>query len=241
MRQATKRPTVSTVSSPRASDHLAPAGARRQAGIRRGIPFGIAVFAIAISFGVLARPTMGAIAPIVMSIVVFSGAAQFGSLAILTAGGSAGAAIAAAVLLNARYLAMGLALAPSLRGSARSRAGIAMTTVDASWAAASVGDGTFDPWYMLGVSVPQYAGWVLGTVLGVVIGPALGDPRALGLDALFPAFFVALLFEEARGRRRLAAAGGGAGIALGLTPLVPPGLPILAATAAAFVASRIRS
>jgi 4-azaleucine resistance transporter AzlC len=217
------------------------AGERRRAGIRRGLPFGIAVFAISVSFGVLARPLMGPIAPIVMSIFVFSGAAQFGALAVLLAGGTTGAAIAAGVLLNARYLAMGLALAPSLRGRAPSRAAIAMTTVDASWAAASRGDGTFDPWYMVGVSAPQYAGWVLGTIVGVLIGSHLGDPNALGLDALFPAFFIALLFEEARGRRRLVAAGGGAGIALVLTPVVPAGLPILAAAAAAVATARRRS
>jgi 4-azaleucine resistance transporter AzlC len=184
---------------------------------------------------------MGPVAPIVMSVFVFSGAAQFGALAVLLAGGSTAAAIAAGVLLNARYLAMGLALAPSLRGRAPSRAAFAMTTVDASWAAASRGDGTFDPWYMVGVSTPQYAGWVLGTVVGVLIGSRLGDPNALGLDALFPAFFIALLFEEARGRRRLVAAGGGAGIALVLTPIAPAGLPILAAAAAAVAASRRRS
>src|SRR5690242_12977656 len=214
---------------------------RRGAGIRRGIPFGIAVFVIAVSFGVLARPLMGPVAPIVMSILVFSGSGQFGALAVLLAGGSAGAAIAAGVLLNARYLAMGLALAPSLRGRPLSRAAFAMTTVDASWASASRGDGTFDPWYMVGVSIPQYAGWVLGTAVGVFIGPVLGDPKALGLDALFPAFFIALLFAEVRGRRRVAAAGGGAGIALALTPFVPAGLPILAAAAAAVAASRVSS
>jgi 4-azaleucine resistance transporter AzlC len=208
--------------------------------MRRGVSFGVAVFAIAISFGVLARPVMGSAAPIVMSIVVFSGAAQFGALAVLSAGGSTGAAIAAGILLNARYLAMGLALAPSLRGRPLSRAATAMATVDASWAASSRGDGTFDPWYMVGASIPQYAGWVLGTVVGVLLGSTLGDPRALGLDALFPAFFIALLFEEVRGRRKVAAAGGGALTALVLTPLVPPGLPILAAAAAAFGASRMR-
>ena len=213
---------------------------RLRAGVRRGVPFGVAVFAIAFSFGVLARPLMGSVAPIVMSVVVFSGAAQFGALAVLTAGGSTAAAIAAGVLLNARYAAMGIALAPSLRGRALSRAAFAMTTVDASWAAASRGDGTFDPWYMVGVSVPQYVGWVAGTVAGVVVGPRLGSPTSLGLDALFPAFFLALMFEEARGYRRMVAAGAGAGIALVLTPLVPAGLPILAASAAAFFASRLR-
>jgi 4-azaleucine resistance transporter AzlC len=213
---------------------------RLRAGIRRGLPFGAAVFAIAMSFGVLARPHMGLVAPIVMSVVVFSGAAQFGALAVLSAGGGAGAAIAAGILLNARYLAMGLALAPSLRGRAVSRAAFALPIVDASWAAASRGDGSFDPWYMVGVTVPQYPGWVLGTVAGVLLGNALGDPRSLGLDALFPAFFVALLLEEARGRRKHIAAGGGAGIALALTPLAPAGLPILVAAAAAIVTSRMR-
>jgi branched chain amino acid efflux pump len=222
-------------------DHLGPAAQRRRAGVRRGITFGVAVFAIAISFGVLARPIMGSVAPIVMSVLVFSGAGQFGSLAVLRSGGSTGAAIAAGVLLNARYLAMGLALAPSLRGRALSRAAFAISTVDASWAAASVGDGTFDPWFMVGVSIPQYVGWVAGTVIGVIIGPGLGNPTDFGLDALFPAFFVALLFEEVRGRRRLAAAGGGAAVALVLTPLVPAGLPILAAASAAIAASRMRT
>ena len=217
-----------------------PARERCRAGIRRGVPFGIAVFAISVSFGVLARPLMGPVAPIVMSVFVFSGAAQFGAFAVLLAGGGAGAAIVAGALLNARYLAMGLALAPSLRGRPLSRAAFAMATVDASWAAASIGGGFFDPWYMVGVSVPQYAGWVLGTVVGVLVGPALGDPMALGLDALFPAFFVALLFAEVRGRRRLAAAGGGAGIALALTPVVPAGLPILVAAAAALAATKVR-
>jgi 4-azaleucine resistance transporter AzlC len=216
------------------------ARARWRAGVRRGVPFAIAVFAIAVSFGVLARPVMGSVAPIVMSIVVFSGAAQFGALAILQAGGSVGAAIAAGILLNARYLAMGLGLAPSLRGRPLSRAAFAMAIVDSSWAAAALGDGTFDPWYMVGVTTFQYVGWVLGTVIGVLAGSAIGDPRTLGLDALFPAFFVVLLMEEVRGRRRVAAAAGGAGIALVLTPLTPPGLPILAAALAALAASRMR-
>ena len=93
---------------------------------------------------------------------------------------------------------------------------------------------------MVGVTTLQYLGWVLGTIIGVLAGSAIGDPRALGLDALFPAFFAVLLMEEVQGRRRAAAAAGGAGIALVLTPLAPPGVPILAAALAAVAASRMR-
>jgi predicted branched-subunit amino acid permease len=166
------------VTEARLPDRTEPAKVRLRAGIRRGLPFGLAVFLIAASYGVLARPVLGTVAPIVMSIVVFSGAAQLGSLAILGAGGGAGAAIVAGVLLNARYLAMGLALAPSLRGRVLSRAAFALTVVDASWAAASAGDGTFDPWFMVGVTVPQYPGWVIGTVLGCWPEARSATPRS---------------------------------------------------------------
>jgi len=160
----------SAVTEARLPDRTEPSKVRLRAGIRRGLPFGLAVFLIAASYGVLARPVLGTVAPIVMSIVVFSGAAQLGSLAILAAGGGAGAAIVAGIPLNARYLAMGLALAPSLRGRALSRAAFAMTVVDASWAAASAGDGTFDPWYLVGVTVggwePRSGGGCLGRSSG---------------------------------------------------------------------------
>lgn len=208
------------------------------AGMRRGLRFAAAAFAIALAFGALARPVIGPVAPVVMSIVVFSGAAQFGALAVLGAGGSTGAAIAAGVLINARYLVMGLGLAPSLRGALGARIALALSMVDSSWAAASRGDGTFDACYMAGASIPQYAAWLLGTLAGVLIGGTLGTPQTYGLDALFPAFFVSLLFEEVHGPQKIAAAFGGAAIALALTPLLPPGMPILAAAGAAVGASK---
>lgn len=221
-------------------DAAAPPRERLRAGIGRGLGFSVAVFIIAISFGVLARPVLGSAAPIVMSIVMFSGSAQFAVLAILGAGGGAGAAIAAGVLLSLRFVAMGVALAPSLRHSVAARAGFGMSIIDASWAAGSRGDGSFDPWFMLGATVPQYPAWVLGTVAGILLGDVIGDPHALGIDALFPAFFVGLLFEEVRTLRHLASAGGGAAIAAALTPVVPAGLPILAAALAAVAVSRWR-
>lgn len=70
------------------------------------------------------------------------------------------------------------------------------------------------------------------------VGDAYDNAMA---ESFVDSFFVGLLFEEARGRRRTVAAGGGAGIALVLSPLVPPGLPILAAAAAAIAVSRVRS
>ena len=62
-------------------------------GARKVAPFSIAVFGFGMSFGVLARPTMGTVAPIVMSLTTFAGSAQFASASILGTGGTLAAAV----------------------------------------------------------------------------------------------------------------------------------------------------
>jgi 4-azaleucine resistance transporter AzlC len=206
-----------------------------RSGLRAGIGFGLAALVLGISFGVLAEPLMGPVAPVVMSAVVFAGAAQFGATAVLLAGGDALSAIATGTMLNARFLPMGVAAASALRGGPLRRAAEGQAVVDASWALAVRGDGRFDRELMLGATIPQYPAWVAGTVLGVLGGSALGDPEALGLDAIFPAFFLGLLAAELGRPRAVAAALLGGAIALTLTPFLPPGLPVLLASSAALI------
>jgi predicted branched-subunit amino acid permease len=171
-----------------------------------------------------------------MSAALFAGSAQFAAAAVLAAGGDAAAAIAAGILLNARYIPMGVALAPSLSGGPLRRALIGQAMIDFSWAAASRGGGRFDPTFMIGATAPSYPCWVGGTAIGVLTGDLIGDPANLGLDALFPAFFLALLVEgELRPGLPALAAGLGALIALVLIPFTPAGVPIIAASAAAAI------
>jgi predicted branched-subunit amino acid permease len=211
-----------------------------RAGIRAGIPFAIAAGVLAVSFGVVAEPVVGTTATLVMSAFVFAGSAQFGSVAVLAGGGGLAAAVIAGVLLNARYLTMGIALAPSLRGSWLRRAGYGEAMIDASWAMANRGGGRFDPDFLIGATLPAYPAWVGGTAIGVFAGDLIGDPAAFGIDALFPAFFLALLLGGELRDNRLAVivATLGAAVALVLTPIAPAGVPVIAASAAALLGLR---
>jgi predicted branched-subunit amino acid permease len=166
---------------------------------------------------------------------VFAGAAQFGATAVLASGGDPITAIATGTMLNLRYLPMGVAAAPALRGRAVRRAAEGQAMVDASWALAARGEGGFNRELMLGASFPQYPAWVGGTALGVFFGDALGDPATLGLDAIFPAFFLGLLAAEFGKPRAIAAALIGGAVALSLTPVLPPGVPVLLASSAALL------
>jgi 4-azaleucine resistance transporter AzlC len=210
------------------------------AGARSVAPIAVAVAAFGASFGILARDAgMGIAAPIVMSFTTFAGSAQFAAASVLDDGGALAAAIAAAVLLNLRYLAIGVSVAPSLRGRAPRRLAEAQLAVDESWAV-SQRDGRVDRDRLVGAGVVLLVAWCAGTVGGVIGGSALGDPEDYGLDAMFPALFLALLVGQLDGRRARSAAVMGALIALALTPLVPPGVPIVAAAGGAVLGLAVR-
>ena len=208
-------------------------------GVRATVPLGVAVFGFGLSFGVLARTAgMGAVAPIVMSATTFAGSAQFAAVSVLNAGGGVAAAVVAAVLLNARYAPIGVSVAPSLTGTWWSRFLHGQLVVDESWAIAAEGDGRFNPQVLLGSGLTIYVAWVSGTILGSLFGNTIGDPSRLGLDAAFPALFLALLVPQLSSTRSKQAAVVGAGIALTLTPLSPAGVPLIAASAACLLGWR---
>jgi 4-azaleucine resistance transporter AzlC len=210
------------------------------AGARAVLPIAVAVAAFGASFGILARDAgMGVAAPIVMSLTTFAGSAQFAVASVLDDGGALVAAIAAAVLLNLRYLAIGVSVAPSLRGSKLRRLAESQLVVDESWAVAQR-DGRVDRDRLIGAGAVIMLFWVLGTIGGVLGGSALGDPEDYGLDAMFPALFLALLAGQLTSvRTRVAALAGGL-IALALTPLAPPGVPIVVAAAGAVLALAVK-
>jgi branched chain amino acid efflux pump len=207
--------------------------------MRTVLPVAVTVFFFGASFGLLARASgLGVLAPLVMSATTFAGSAQFAAVSILGTSGSAAAAIAAAVLLNARYVPISLSVASLFRGPRLRRLAEAQLIVDESWALSSRGGGRFDRGLLIGAGVVLYAAWTAGTAVGVAGGEALGDPKDLGLDGAFPALFLALLVPQLVGARARAAALLGGAIALALIPFTPAGAPIVAASAACLLGLR---
>ena len=203
--------------------------------LRDSLLLGLAIGVFGASFGVLATTAGLSVGKAcAMSLLVFTGGSQFAAVGVLQAGGSLAAAFSSALLLAARNAAYGLTLAPTLgrlRGVPRFVA--AHLVIDESTAMATAQPNREDAaraFWATGLSV--FVCWNLGTLGGALAGSALGDPGALGLDAAFPAGFIALVAPHLRHRRGQVAALSGALIALVLIPLTPPGVPIVAATAA---------
>ena len=213
--------------------------ARYRDGARKIAPIAVAAFAFAVSFGVLARASgIHSLEAIVMSATTFAGSAQFAVASILGAAGGVVSAIVAATLLNARYAPVSVSVAPVLVGGPVRRLLESQLIVDESWAMSRRADGRYDRKLLVGGGLVLYACWVGGTVIGAIAGDALGDPASLGLDAAFPALFLAILVPQVRTRRALAAAVLGGTIALALLPVTPAGVPIVAAAAACLMGWR---
>jgi predicted branched-subunit amino acid permease len=211
----------------------------RRAVVVDALAIGVATGAYGLSFGALAV-TAGLSLPqaMALSLLMFTGASQFAFVGLATSGG---AAAATAVLLGARNAFYGVSLAPLLRARGWRRPAAAHLVIDESTAMA-IGQPT--PalarlgFYATGLAV--FALWNLGTLVGVVGAQLLADPRVLGFDAAAPAAFLALLAPRLRGHEAWTVALVAAAVAVGLTPFVPAGVPVLAAAGVAGVAVLVR-
>jgi predicted branched-subunit amino acid permease len=194
---------------------------------------GAAVGVYGVSFGVLAVSAgLSPAQTAVMSMLLFTGASQFAFVGVLATGGGALAAAGPAVMLALRNAAYGLSLAPILGGRLRTRALAAQFVIDETTAMARAQDNTAAArraFLLTAISV--WLCWNAGTVGGALLGGVIGDPRALGLDAMFPAAFLALLAPQLRRPGAPVAAVAGAGIAAAVLPFAPAGVPVIAALA----------
>jgi 4-azaleucine resistance transporter AzlC len=165
--------------------------------------------------------------PVAMSLLVFAGGAQFAALGVVLAGGSPIAAVVAGLVLNARLLPFGFAVAEVLGGRLPVRLLGTHVMVDESVAfAVAQRDLPRRRAAFWTSGVLLFVVWNLGVLVGVLAGRLSGDPGALGLDAASPVVLLALVLPSLRDTGTLRAALLGAAIALAATPILPPGIPV---------------
>lgn len=185
-----------------------------------------------ISFGALAVAAGLSVAKAcALSLLMFTGGSQFAVIAVVAVGGSAATAAGNAILLGARNVAYGFVDAPLLhRLRPIARVAAAHLVIDETTAVAAAQEDEQDRLgAFLVTGIALFACWNGGTLLGAVAGDWIGDPSRFGLDAMFPAAFLALLAPQLRQPGAPGAAIVGASIALALVPFTPVGVPVLAA------------
>jgi predicted branched-subunit amino acid permease len=223
--------------------------AARSETLRDALGLGLAVGLYGVAFGAAAVSAgLSAWQAVTLSLLMFTGASQFALVGVLGAGGSALAALGSALLLGTRNTVYGVRLVPLLapRGWLR-RLGTAHWVIDETTAlAVSAPDrGLARLGFLVGGGT-IFTLWNATTLAGALGAGALGGTAQAALDSVVPAAFLALLWPrlrrgapEAAVQRRVAL--GGAVVALVLTPVVPPGVQVVAAVVAVALAGRPRA
>ncbi len=206
---------------------------------RDGFLLGLAVGAFGVTFGVLSvaagLPGWQAVA---MSLLMFTGASQFAAVAIIGAGGNPLSALGTALLLAARNGAYALSMGRIMPSGRAKKLVAAQLVIDESTAMAQAQPTlreAQEAFWTTGLSV--FIFWNLGTLIGVLLGEVIGDPMVWGLDAAFPAAFIALLLPHLKERDKRRSALIGAMVALITIPILPAGLPVLLAVSGALVSA----
>jgi 4-azaleucine resistance transporter AzlC len=177
--------------------------------------------------------------PVAMSLLVFAGGAQFAALGIVLAGGNPLAAVVAGLVLNARHLPFGFAVADALGNRLPTRLTGAHVMIDESVAFTIA---QRDParrraaFWTCGLLL--FATWNIGVLAGVFAGRLIGDPNTFGLDAASPVVLLALVLPSLRDTGTLRAALLGGVLALASTPFLPAGVPVAVALVGLLLAGR---
>ena len=210
----------------------------RSAIIRDSLGVGVATGAYGVSFGAVSVAAgLSVVQTCALSLLVFTGASQFALVGVVAAGGAPLSGALTALLLGTRNTLYGLRMAPLLRWTGARRALAAHVLIDESTAMAVPRESTEAArlaYLWTGVSI--FVLWNLATLIGAVAGNELGDPRRYGLDAAVGAAFLALLWPRLRSRANQLVAVAAAAVALGIVPIAPAGVPVLAAAGVALLA-----
>ena len=218
----------------------APAATSPARPVRDGIALGLAVGVSGIAFGAAAVSSgLSAWQACALSLLAFTGASQFALAGVVAVGGSLLAGTAGAILLGSRNALYGLRLADVLRPKGPLRLLAALGVIDETTAVTlAQPDPDAARKGFTATFCCLYLTWNLATLAGALGAGRIGSPQSFGLDVVGPAAFLALIWPRLRaGRSERAVALAGAAIALGATPLLPVGVPVILAATAALAAA----
>lgn len=165
--------------------------------------------------------------PLMLSTLVLAGASEFLFIGIVAGGGSPITAAAAGLLVNARHLPFGIAVKDLVGRGGRSLLGCHIMNDESVVFGISQSQlaQRRAAYWVCGLGI--FAIWPLSVISGAYLGRFIPDVSVIGLDAVFPAILIALIFPALRQRRTRLPAMIGTALSVGVTPFVPAGMPVL--------------
>ncbi len=141
--------------------------------------------------------------PMLMSMTIFAGSMEFIVANLLLSAFHPLSAFLLALLVNARHLFYGVAMLDKYRGTGWKKFFLIFGMCDESFSincTVEPPEGVDRPWFMLFVTLLNYAYWVGGATLGGLVG-SLITFNTQGLDFVMPALFVVIFLNQWQGEK----------------------------------------
>ena len=172
-------------------------------GLRDGMPICLGYLSVSFAFGIFAVASgLDFWQAILISMFNLTSAGQLAAVPIIVGAGSLVELVITQLVINARYALMSVSLSQRMGGSIRLRDRFLISFVNTDEVfAVAIGKGEpVGRMYMLGLIIPPFLGWTLGTALGAVAGnilPAvLISAFGIAIYGMFVAIVVPVAIDE---------------------------------------------
>ncbi len=171
--------------------------------LKTAFPYTIPVFTgftfLGISYGVLMTVSgFPAWCPILISIAVYGGSLQFAAVAMLLSAFAPVEVLAVALVVQARHLFYGITMISRYKNTGWKKFFLIFGMSDETFSINCSTEPPKDvdrPWFMLWVTLLDWAYWIGGTAIGAVIGNFITF-NTEGLDFAMTAMFVVIFIEQ---------------------------------------------
>ena len=192
-------------------------------GLRDGLPVLLGTVPYALVMGVAAAsagltPAQAA----GLSAFVFAGLSQLAAVDLVDQGASVAVVIATALIINVRFTMYSASIAPHMERLGRLWRWLCPffligPVYAVALAAYEAGRPDHYGWYMMGLGLPSWVAWVVGTVVGMLVGA--GIPAEWQLDFAVPLVFIAIVTQFIDDLGTVAAAVVAGGVSVGVVGL----------------------
>lgn len=170
-------------------------------GMYHGIPIGLGYLSVSFGFGIMAvKSGLSALVASLISASNLTSAGQAAGVGIIAAGGTLAEMALVQFTVNLRYSLMALSLSQKLDSSFTlpHRLLAAFGITDEIFAVSAGRKEKLTPWYMYGMILVAFCGWVSGTFLGAYAGELLPAPVSAALSIMLYGMFIAIIIPPAR-------------------------------------------
>lgn len=175
-------------------------------GVQNGMPIALGYFAVAFTFGILAKQAgFHPFEAVFMSATNLTSAGQFAGMTMIASAATVLEIAVAQLIINSRYFLMSFALSQKIDPNTPlyHRFLLAFGITDEIFGVSIAVRGKLNPFYSYGLMSVAIPGWALGTLAGVVAGNMLPERLIHALSIALFAMLLAVIIPPAKDKRIL--------------------------------------